>query len=90
MENKEIRIRERGRSFEEVASYMGLTPIGVYMQQRRFARREKDSKGHKIKPSTILLYRLMAYLPNDYVEFFTNDDNFKDRGMYLKDDDRMI
>ncbi len=86
----EIRIRERGRSFEEVAYLMGLSPIGVYMQQRRFKNRDKDSRGHKIKKSTILLYRLLAYLPDEYVALFTKDENFKDRGMYLKDDDREI
>jgi hypothetical protein len=86
----EIRIRERGRSFEEVAYLMKLTPMGVYMQQRRFKNREKDSKGHKIKLSTILLYRLLAYLPDEYVALFTNDANFKDRGMYLKEDDRTL
>ena len=63
-----------------------LNPVTVYMQQRRFKKRETalDSNGHKVKFATVLLYRFLAHLPDDYVEFFTNDDNFEDRGMYLK------
>ena len=84
---KEIRIREKGRSFNEVGELMRLNPVTVYMQQRRFKKRETalDSNGHKVKFATVLLYRFLAHLPDDYVEFFTNDDNFEDRGMYMKE-----